>query len=270
MVEKEFFIKRYKKLGWDFSEVDLRRSIRVNTLKISKEELKKRLAASGIDTKEIKSVKDGLLVEKSKFSAGSSAEYLLGYYYIQEAASQYAAELLDPSDNDLVLDCCAAPGGKSTQISQLMKNKGVVISLDKKSQRLIALKNNIERMGCRNIIVYNMDALKVKSLGLTFDKILLDAPCSGNFTQQENWFQMRDIDGIKSNAENQRNLFKACYDVLKPGGTIVYATCSLEPEEDEENVDYFVKNFNMELIKQKRFWPSDENQGFFTAKLLKK
>jgi NOL1/NOP2/sun family putative RNA methylase len=213
---------------------------------------------------------DGLLVEKAKFSPGSSVENLLGYYYIQGAASQIPASLLEPKETDLVLDCCAAPGGKATHLSQLMKNKGVIIALDKKSQRLIALKNNLERMRCRNVVVYNIDALNVSSLNLKFDKILLDAPCSGNFTQEPGWFEKRDLEGIKGNAENQKKLLKACFDVLKPGGAIVYSTCSLEPEENEENAKWFEKNFDVKMIMQKRYWPSEKNQGFYVVKFVRK
>ena len=268
-MEKEFFIERYRKLGWKLYKPKIKQAIRVNTLKISKERLKKRLSAKGIKFSDIKFSKDGLFVEKSDFSVGSTTEYLLGYYYIQGSVSQLPVEMLNPMQNDLVLDCCAAPGGKTTQASQKMRGKGVVVALDKKSQRLIALKNNIERMGCSNVVAYNIDALDVASLNLKFNKVILDAPCSGNFTQNENWFEKRDIEGIRGNAENQKKLLKACFDVLMPGGVIVYSTCSLEPEENEENVDWFLENFNVKLMGKERFWPSEENQGFFIAKFMR-
>ena len=269
-MEKEFFIKRYEKLGWKFSEPEIKQAVRVNTLKISKERLKKLFESREIEVSDIPFANDGLFIEKAKFSVGSAIEYLLGYYYIQGAVSQVPAEILRPNERDLVLDCCAAPGGKATHLSQLMKNRGVIIALDKKSQRLIALKNNIERMGCANIITYNMDALDVAKLNLKFDKILLDAPCSGNFTQEDNWFEKRDMDGIKGNAENQKKLLKACFDVLKPGGVIVYSTCSLEPEENEDNVKWFLESHDVNLVEQKRFWPSVESQGFFIAVFARK
>ena len=176
-MEKEFFAERYRTLGWEFFEPEIKKSIRVNTSKIDKKHLVKKLAAIGVKTSDISFARDGLFVEKSKFTLGSTVEHLLGYYFVQEAASQIPALLLNPSENDVVLDCCAAPGAKTTQISQLMKNKGVVVAIDKKSQRLIALKNNIERLGCKNIIVYNMDALNVSSLGRDFDKILHRSDC---------------------------------------------------------------------------------------------
>lgn len=269
-MEKSFFAERYRNLGWDFHEPEPMQAIRANSLKISRDELKKRLDSIGVRTAKSKFTKSGLYVEKSDFSPGSTVEYLLGYYYIQEAASQVPAELLNPKEGEMVLDCCAAPGGKTTHLSQLMKNRGTVVALDKKSSRLIALKNNIERMGCKNVIAYNMDALKAHSLGLKFDKILLDAPCSGNFTQEKGWFGKRDMQGIKGNAENQRKLLEACCNILRDKGALVYSTCSLEPEENEENVDWLVKNFKVKAVAQKRFWPSKYNQGFFTAKFIKK
>lgn len=269
-MEKEFFAERYRKLGWEFFEPEIKKAIRVNTSKIGKRQLVARLASIGIKSSDISFARDGLFVEKSKFSLGSTVEHLLGYYFVQEAASQIPVQLLNPSENDMVLDCCAAPGAKTTQISQLMKNKGVVVAIDKKSQRLIALKNNIERIGCKNIIVYNMDALNVSSLGKSFDKILLDAPCSGNFTIEPGWFEKRDIEGIKQNARKQKSLLKACYEVLRPKGALVYSTCSLEPEENEENVKWFAENFDVKLVAQQRYWPSEKNQGFFVAKFIKK
>ncbi len=269
-MEEKFFIERYRKLGWEFSDITAKQAIRANTLKISRQKLKQRLESIGVKTSEIPFAGTGLFIDKSDFSVGSAVEYLLGYYYIQDAASQTAAELLSPSEGELVLDCCAAPGGKTTHISQMMKNKGIVIALDKKSSRLIALKNNIERMGCENIIVYNMDALDVQKLGLTFDKILLDAPCSGNFTQEFGWFDKRDIDGIRMNAENQKKLLAACFSVLREKGALVYSTCSLEPEEDEEIAEWFEKNFSVKMVEQKRFWPSESSQPFFAAKFIKK
>ena len=114
-----------------------------------------------------------------------------------------------------------------------------------------------------------MDALDMQKLNMKFDKILLDAPCSGNFTQEDNWFDKRDIEGIKSNAENQKKLMKVCVETVRPGGVIVYSTCSLEPEENEENVEWFLKNYDVKLLEQKRFWPCETNQGFFVAKFMR-
>jgi 16S rRNA C967 or C1407 C5-methylase (RsmB/RsmF family) len=175
-----------------------------------------------------------------------------------------------PQQNEVVLDMAAAPGGKTTHMAQLMKNKGVIVAIDKKIPRLIALKNNIERMGVANVIAYNENSMNAETLGMEFDKIMLDTPCSGNFAQEEGWFEKRNLEGIKSLSKVQRNLLRVAHTLLKRNGELVYATCSLEPEENEENVEWFLKTFSdMNLVSKERMWPSEINQGFFIAKFRK-
>ena len=187
----------------------------------------------------------------------------------------------------------AAPGGKTTQIAALMKNQGVLIAIDKEDKRLKALQNNIERLGCSNVIVYKKDGRDVKDFGLKFDKILLDAPCSGNYVTDKKWFDKRDMEGIQSRAKLQKQLVKSAIDVLKKGGILVYSTCSLEPEENEEVVEYalgfgvevvdsgldvgseglvevFDKRLDGSISRCRRFWPwKAGTQAFFIAKLKK-
>ena len=176
---------------------------------------------------------------------------------------------------------CAAPGGKTVQLAQMMNNKGTMIALDNSTRRLTALKNNLERCGIRNTIIYNKDARYISDFNKRFDKILLDAPCSGNFTLEEDWFEKRTINDIKDRAKLQKELLKAAVDVCK--GEIVYSTCSLEKEENEEVIEWALDNLNVELqeIKLKaspgltertkncrRFWPNEhKTEGFFVAKL---
>jgi len=275
-MEPEFFMNRYKELLKDkfkdlpkYISKTLTPSIRINTLKIEEKDLIKRLEKRGIKLEKIKFLKYGYRAT-AKFSLGSTQEYLQGYYYIQEAATQLPAEILDSKPNELILDCCAAPGGKLTQLSQLMKNKGIVIGLDIKDDRLKALKNNIERMGITNSVIYKKDLRDVQDLNLKFDKILLDAPCSGNFMIDKSWFQKRDLEGIKRNAELQKKLLKSALSVLKDNGVLVYSTCSLEPEENEEVINWAKDNINIKVEEQKRLWPHiDNTQGFFLAKIIK-
>jgi NOL1/NOP2/sun family putative RNA methylase len=266
---RDFFISRYKKLGWEFQEVRVPQAIRVNSLRISNDKLIERLKSRGVELEKIDFLKRGFTVKQTKTGISALLEHLLGFYYIQEPASQLAAEILNPEYCDLVLDACAAPGGKTTYLSELMQNKGVIISIDKKKSRLIALKNNIERMGAKNVIVFNMDVTDADSLNLEFDKILLDSPCSGNFMQEERWFEKRDLEGVKNNAKLQRKLLEKCYSILKKGGVLVYSTCSLEPEENEENIEWFKSTFDVEVQYQKRFWPG-VTQGFFICKMVKR
>lgn len=290
-MNEELFIKRYEEIGGKFVEINPKNSIRINTLKIGTEELKKRLMNKGIQLESINFVSYGFYY-KTNFSLGATTEYLLGYYYIQEAASMLPAEILNPDKNDLVLDMAAAPGSKTTQLSEIMGNKGLIIAVEKNPKRAKVLCNNIERMGCKNICVINKDILDFKPK-IMFDKILLDAPCSGNYITDKDWFKKRDIKGVLKNSEYQKKLIKKAYDLLKEGGILVYSTCSLEPEEDEEVVDYATKigfkilpieksigdegitNFGKKVFDEetkltKRFWPHKTNtQGFFIAKMKK-
>ena len=232
---------------------------------------------------------------ESKFSAGAAPEHLMGYYYMQEAAAQIPVQILNPTKKDIVLDMSAAPGGKTTQIAQYMDNKGVIVGLDTNNLRLAILRNNIERSGIKNTILYQKDAKFVSDLGLSFDKILLDAPCSGNFCIDENWFDKHVPADMKAAAKTQKQLIASAFNVLKDGGELVYATCSLEPEENEFVVDWalrtypelslqkitidigdpgltkaFGRKLNPQIKYAKRFWPhKTKTQGFFIVKFKK-
>lgn len=290
-----FFLQRYEQLGEKVPEkVSIKPALRVNTLRISEDEIFSRLEKLGVKLSKILWLKHGYQVEHSKFSLGAIEEALLGYYYLQEAAAQSVAEILDPKPDEVVLDCCASPGGKTTHISQLMQNKGAVIALEKKSHRLLSLRNNLERMGCANVAVYHMDAVKAVQLGIKFDKILIDAPCSGNYAGDEKWFSKRRIEDIQKSAQIQRSLLNTVLDALKPNGILVYSTCTLEPEENELNMQWLVENYKVKLepidigigdkgitdvfgkklhpsiANCRRFWPHKTGtEGFFIAKVRK-
>ncbi len=292
----KYFLDRYAQFGEKApATVTLKPSLRVNTLRITEKELVERLRALGVKLSKIAWLQHGYTIEASKFSLGAATEALLGYYYLQEAAAQAPVEVLDPKPGELVLDSCAAPGGKTTQLAQHMNNKGTIISLEKKPHRLLSLRNNLERCGVANNAVYHMDAVKAQQLGLQFDKILLDAPCSGNYAGDKDWFEKRTLQDILKSQQFQRNLITAALGVLKPGGTLVYSTCSLEPEENELNMHWMLENHQVTLepvplsigdhglttflgkplhpsiAHCKRFWPHKTNtEGFFVAKVRKK
>ena len=268
---KSLFLKRYLNLKPNFNIEDcyVRNSLRVNTIKISHAELLKRFDKEGIKIEKVNFLEDGYYYE-SNFSLASTPEYLLGYYYIQESASQAVTEFLDPKENESILDMCSAPGSKTTHIAQKMNNTGLIVALDNKEWRLNALQNNLERLGVTNTILYNKDARYVSDLEIEFDKVLLDAPCSGNFLLEEDWFDKRTLEDVKNNAKTQRELLKAGLSVLKKNGTILYSTCSMEIEENEDIIEWAKKELNVEVLKLKRFWPDEEKtQGFFIS-LLKK
>lgn len=291
----KLFLDRYAQLGERVpTKISLKQALRVNTLRLPNDRVISRLENLGVKLHRLNYTKFGHEILKSRFSLGAITEFLLGYYYLQSSAAQIPVEVLDPLPGEHVLDCCAAPGGKTTQIAQMMDNRGVVIALEKKSHRLRSLRNNLERAGVSNTIAYHMDAVKAPKLDIKFDKVLLDAPCSGNFADDPRWFAKRDLQGIKQNASVQRRLLKSALDVLKPKGTLVYATCSLEPEENELNMQWLYENFSVhfektnipigdpgltsvfgkklsgEIANTRRFWPHKTNtEGFFIAKIRK-
>jgi tRNA (cytosine40_48-C5)-methyltransferase len=281
------FLERYAKWGFaqNPSQSKLPLCIRINTLKGNVSEI---LASfdSSIVLRKISDLEYGYIVE-SENSLVSSKQYLLGQIYIQEAASQYAAQILAPTEFDVVLDMCAAPGSKTTHIAQLMQNKGRIVACDSRKDRCAKLSYNLERTGVTNTQVYFMDARELKPKVEKFDKILLDAPCSGNFMIDSQWFEKRTLSGVMQMAAQQKDLLEAAYKLLKDGGLLLYTTCSLEIEENEEVIEYLLSQVeNMEIVPISvangkegltsmtqscvRLWPSiSGTQGFFFCLLRK-
>ena len=245
---KEEFIKRYLSF---YPNIRLlakpRNAFRVNTIKISEKQLLNRLDKR-IKTEKIKFLKHGFYYD-APFSLASSPEYLLGFIYLQDAASQIPAEVLDPKPNEVILDIGSSPGGKTTHIAMLMKNKGTLVAIEKQQKRMPPLTNNLERLGIENTIVYNLDGKEIKKLNIKFDKILLDAPCMGNFCEDKLWFSKRKVSQISSRQQIQRELLRSALNVLRKNGVLVYSTCSLEPEENEINTEWLLRNFNIRLEK---------------------
>ncbi len=278
-------------------------SIRANTLKISPDELLKRLKSKGWlieqpfkDYPEIMIIKN----ELNPGELGRSLEHLLGYYYVQEISSMLSVLALKPKPGELVLDIAAAPGSKTTQIAAEMENTGTIIANDVNLGRIKILASNLERCGVTNAIITRRDGValckKLKENGFLFDKILVDAPCSGEGTIRSSpaTLQMWNPNTIKSLSKLQKGLVSAALEILKVGGEIVYSTCTHAPEENEEVVDFILKEFgkkvNIEKInlpvkcrpgvnkwldisydknveKSCRIYPQDNNtEGFFIAK----
>ena len=290
-MSRAFFASRYKLMGGEIKNIRLKDSFRINTLTADESKVISSLKEREVILKKIPFL-DNSYFYYSNFSLGSTPEFLAGQIYIQDVASMLPAVVLNPSRKDKVIDMCASPGSKTTQLSQLMLNKGLIVAVEKNPLRLSRLKLNLERQSCTNVVVYNKDILNFKSEFL-FEKILLDAPCSGNYTQDKDWFDKRTLAGIIENSKNQRKFIKKAFNLLKPRGTLVYSTCSLEPEEDELVVDYALKlgfklkpiniplgsdglvefnglEFDKSLKLTRRLWPfKDKTQGFFIAKLVK-
>jgi NOL1/NOP2/sun family putative RNA methylase len=297
--------ERYRKiLGDEYEELEkviksrILKSFRINTLKISKKEILPRLVERGWKLKQIPWWKNGYWVDVPTENLTNTIEYCLGYYYIQEAASMIPPLVLDPKPDEIILDACAAPGSKTTQIAELMKNSGAIIANDYNLKRLKALRGNLQRLGVMNCVVTYMDIRDFWKTGLKFDKILLDAPCSGTGSIVSSWRIMKEcsISTIKRLSNYQKILLKSVVKCLKEDGILVYSTCSMEPEENEENVDFAVKKLGLrvERVKVKglkhrngllewnrkkfdesiansiRIFPQDNlTEGFFICKLRK-
>jgi NOL1/NOP2/sun family putative RNA methylase len=292
MSGKQFFVERYEKLGWSYHRVKARQAIRINESNAKGKNVLKRLKNEGVTLDRITFLENGYWVHRSRVSVGATAEYLLGLYSIQEAAAQIPAALFSDLKGKIVLDACAAPGGKTVQLSDLMENTGIIVALDVDKRRLSALANHLERCRVINSVVYDRDARYASGLKLKFDRVLLDVPCSGNFVTDEHWFKRRTLRDVERNSRLQREILTETCKCLKDEGEIIYSTCSLEPEEDELNVDWAIKNLDLEVEKIdslgqegmtdvferkldssisccRRIWPG-ETQGFFVCKLKKR
>jgi NOL1/NOP2/sun family putative RNA methylase len=292
MSGKEFFVNRYRQLGWNFTEAKPKQAIRINQTNAEGKNLPERLNAIGIELEKISFLETGYWTRNTKISAGATAEYLLGLYSIQEAAAQIPATQFTTLKGKTVLDACAAPGGKTVQLADLMQNTGAIIALDINKHRLTALANHLERCHVTNTIAYNLDARNAQKLNIKFDRILIDAPCSGNYAADTDWFQHRTITDVNRNAELQREILTEAVACLRDNGEIIYSTCSLEPEENELNINWAIKQLNLQteeinchgekglttifgtqldpsVERSRRIWP-DETQGFFICKLKRK
>jgi len=217
------------------NERPLTSSIRVNTLKIQPGELRNRLENKGFELQTIEWISYGFEVLKEKYNLGSLHEYLQGYFYLQNVASMLPAIILDPKPGETIIDMCAAPGGKATHMAQIMNNKGSLILIERNSKRIPALEINLRRMGVLNSIVLNLDAINLQKLNIEADKILLDAPCTGEglIRQDKSRKKSKTQKDIEKLAGIQKKLLNSGLKVLKPGGTLLYSTCSIAPEENE-------------------------------------
>jgi NOL1/NOP2/sun family putative RNA methylase len=274
-------------------------SFRINTLKVDRDEMLKRFESYGWNLKQVPFYKDGVIFEGRKpLVLGNTVEHFLGYIYIQETASMIPPVVLDPQEDEIILDMAAAPGSKTTQIAQMMNNNGALIANEKILPRLSSLRTNIQRCGITNAVITWMDGKAFREKGLKFDKILLDAPCTGTgaIMKSPKTLKTWSVDASKISSSIQKQLLQSAVECLKEDGTLVYSTCSLEPEENEENIDWAIRKLGVKVEKIKiegfktrsgitswdgdeldpqvsnciRIYPQDNNsEGFFVSKLKK-
>ncbi|KAI5969690.1 NOP2 [Candida margitis] len=277
-------------------------TIRTNTLKTRRRDLAQNLVNRGVNLQPIGSwTKVGLQIFDSQVPIGATPEYLAGQYILQAASSFLPVIALDPQENERVLDMAAAPGGKTTYISALMKNTGCVFANDANKARTKSLIANIHRLGCKNTIVCNYDAREFPKVIGGFDRILLDAPCSGTgvIAKDESVKVSRTEKDFMQIPHLQKQLLLSAIDSVdansSTGGVIVYSTCSVAVEENEAVVDYALrkrpnvklvetglaigkegftsyrgKHFNPKLSLTRRYYPHIYNvDGFYVAKFKK-
>ena len=211
-------------------------------------------------------VKHAFLYNKNEYDLGKSIYHLLGCFYLQEPSAMVPAYLLNAQEDDLVLDMCAAPGGKTIQSSFLMNGKGLIIANDLSRQRTMSLLENVERLGIGNVIITNNDLSTIYQKYLNaFDKIILDAPCSGSgmFRKDEKMIVDWSYGKVLKNQEIQKQLILIAYDMLVPGGTLCYSTCSYSEEEDEDIILFLLENRDAEVQDVKgRYFYINKNKPY--------
>lgn len=249
--------------------------IRVNEIKIQRDDLARLLLEEGIETTTIPELPSALVLKERK-NLFTLSMFKDGFFEIQDAASQLVAQILNPEPGMRVIDACAGGGGKTLHIAVLMKNKGRIISLDTEKWKLDELMKRARRDGIGNIETRTIDSTKViKRLKESADRLLLDVPCSGLGVLRRNpdakWkLSFQRIEELKI---LQRDILFNYSQMLKPGGKMVYATCSILPSENREQIENFLKenSSTFELIEDRTVSPSDFGfDGFYIAVLKKK
>ena len=275
-------------------------TIRTNTLKTKRRVLAQALIGRGVNLDPLPWSKEGLQVYDSTVPIGATPEYTAGHYMLQSAASLMPVIALDPKPHELILDMAAAPGGKTSHIAARMGNTGALVANDVSSNRIRAVVGNCARLGIRNVVTCTYRGQLMGSVINNFDRVLLDAPCSGTgvIDKDPSVKTSRDKKSISENVFLQRNLLLAAIDATnahsKSGGIIVYSTCSMLVEENEGVIEKVLAlrdvkivdaelpfgtpgftrfgpaRFHPHMSRARRYFPHTHNMsGFFVCKLKK-
>ena len=263
---------------WDVEIKELNKQARVilrtNTLKTTRKELQRLLHEEEIETETVPSAPDALVLVERK-NVFLSQAFKKGLFEVQDASSQLVAPFLDVKPGQKVIDACAGAGGKTLHLASLMENKGQIIALDIHGHKLAELKKRAKRDGAHNIETRTIEGTKsIKKLKGKADRVLIDAPCSGIGVLKRNpdskWKLNADfIDRIR---KTQAEILDQYASMVKTGGKLVYATCSILPSENEKQVKAFLANHKeFEMIKDKKVSPAASGfDGFYMALLEKK
>ncbi|WP_416362384.1 RsmF rRNA methyltransferase first C-terminal domain-containing protein [Paraclostridium sordellii] len=261
--EYEDFIKSY--------EEPKTTGLRVNTLKISKEDL---INLNLFKLNQIPWAEEGLYYDEKIDRPGKNPLHEAGAYYLQEPSAMSVVPRADIKENDKVLDMCAAPGGKSTYILSKLNDTGLLVSNEINPIRIKALGENLERFGAKNCIITNTDSNNLRKVfNGYFDKVIIDAPCSGQGMFRKDEVAIKDwsYEKILECQSIQREIIRDGYDMLKNEGILVYSTCTFAKEENENIINEFIEeNENAKLIEMHRVWPHKvKGEGHFVAKIQK-
>ena len=262
-------------------------SLRINTIKSSKEEIITILKDNNISYEDISWYDNALVVNTNEDTLRELNIYKEGKIYLQSLSSQLPPLFLSPKENEMILDMAAAPGGKTTQIAALSNNKAMITAIEKNKIRSERLQYNIDKQGAKKVTVLNTDSRNLNEYFI-FDKILLDAPCSGSGTIINNNFNNFDEDLVNRSIKFQISLLKEAIRHLKVGGELIYSTCSIIKEENELVLESILKehnNIKIEPLDLSNYQdlptlpttiegtlcvcPTTYYEGFFVSKLTK-
>jgi len=268
-----FGITETKKIAEAFNKKP-KIDFRVNTLKTTMKECLEIFKNNNIDVQPINKLEDGFVLKSKPRSIRKLPGYFEGKWLIQDRSSQWIAPLLSPIKGDKILDACAAPGTKTTHLAQLIKDDGEILAIDRSDIRLNLLEENLERLDIKSVKSLKIDATKLLDIKPEyinyFDKILIDAPCSGLGTLARNpdarWkITKKTIDQIIT---IQEKLLETIVPLLNKNGILVYSTCTICPNENNLLIDKFLKKNNkLELVFDKQILPNkdDSGDGFYAA-----
>ena len=271
-------------------------TLRVNTIKFNMEDLLKILQEENIEYENVEWYNDALIIKNADEKKIQNLDiYTNGYIYLQSLSSMIPPIILNPKKGEKVLDLTAAPGSKTTQMAAMMENDGYILANELDKIRCERLKYNVNMQGAEIVEVINMPGENVgEKYPNAFDKVLLDVPCSGEgrfLVSDEKTYKNWSTKQVQDLVEIQKQLFESAVKALKVGGEMVYSTCTLNLKENEEIVNYAIKNLNVKVgeinigIKDKakgiskgydsslkntiRVLPNKYQEGFFVAKLIK-
>lgn len=266
MLEKQYGLETTKKICYANNDIPYK-TARVNTIKTTREKLL-----------ENKLFEKGMLSEDALYYHGGNIagtnEFKNGLVTIQDESSQMVARLLNPHPHDYVLDMCCAPGGKTAHLAAIMKNQGKIDAYDLYEHKILLVNGLMERLGIEIVNVKCYDATKLKNVyhGETFDKILLDGPCSGlGVLSRKPEIKYHNSSIMDKIIEIQRELLDNAYALLKNDGSMVYSTCTINKKENEKQIQWFIEKYpDMKVIKEMTILPYEYHSDGFYMCLLKK